>query len=123
MPLIKLRYHYGLYELEKIPRKAKKALIGLRMSSCKLKRLLKSVKVVETFPTMYERPNITPYLFCPYCGCTYYTQTGNMTSYPEHWEYFNCLRCKAKVVEIDNSPFIHILEYVKNGVLQDKYFK
>lgn len=110
--------HYG----DKLPRKVKKKMLGYRMSSCKLSRLLKSVKVLETYPTMFERPNIHPYTFCPSCGETGYIGTGNMASYPEHWEDFNCIRCHSKVATIDNSPFIHILERVVNGVVQHKYW-
>lgn len=108
---------------QKLPRKIKKGLLGYRMSSCKLNRLLKSVEVIETFPTMFERPNIYPHTFCPSCGETSYIGTGNMTEYPEHWEYFHCIRCYTKVACIDNSPFVHVLEYVVNGVVQYRYWQ
>jgi len=96
---------------EKLPRKAKKAFLGKRMKQSSLRRLLKSVNVMQPAQTMYESPVIFPYLFCPKCGCTESTGTGNMTSYPEHWEYFYCIRCHEKVAYIDNSPFIHALEF------------
>lgn len=121
---IKVTHHHfnALRWGDRIPRKAKKAILGLKISSCALNRLLKSVKVLETFKTMYETPNIYPYLFCHKCGHTGYYGTGNMTEYPEHWEDFNCFRCHAKVAYIDNSPFVHILEFAKDGVVNDKYF-
>ncbi len=59
---------------------------------------------------MYESVDVFPYLFCPNCGCTQYKSTGNMTTYPEHWENFYCLRCEYHVAVIDNSPFVHALE-------------
>lgn len=98
-------------EGDKIPRKAKKYLLGKRMPKCKLKLLLDSVVVHECSTNMYERPNITPHLFCPKCGCSQHVGTGNMTSYPEHYEHFHCMRCRYLVAYIDNSPYIHCLEY------------
>lgn len=100
---------------EKLPRKVKKAFLGLRMSKSKLKRLLKTVEIVSTASTMYEAPEIKPYTFCPHCGCTLMRGTGNKASYPEHWEYFYCSRCNKVVGYIDNSPFIHALECSDNG--------
>lgn len=96
----------------KIPRKQKKAILGLRMSSCALRRLIKTVKIGEPIVTMYERPNITPYMFCPNCGCDDEYGSGNKTTYPEHWEEFNCMRCHEVTAYIDNSPYIHKLEYL-----------
>lgn len=119
---IKIRYLRDFFAGYKVPRKIKKALLDRKLSSCALKRQLKKVKVVETFPTMYETPTIEPHLFCPHCGETGFTSNGNMTTYPEHWEIFKCLRCKSTVATIDNSPFIHALEYVKGGVLQHYEF-
>lgn len=99
---------------ERIPRKIKKTIIGKRMSNGKLKRLLKSVKIIQPAKTMYDVPEILPYSFCPKCGCKEYFGTGNKTAYPEHWESFHCLRCKSLVAYIDNSPFIHALECKDN---------
>ena len=101
--------------MEKLPRKLKKELLGKRMSSSKLNRLLKTVQVVSVAKTMYEVPDIKPYLFCPHCGCTMAQGTGNLTTYPEHWEYFHCLRCREVVGCIDNSPFIHALQCADNN--------
>jgi len=97
---------------EKNPRKIKKRILGRRLSKSKLKKLIMSVCVVKTFKSMYETPIIKPYLFCPKCGCKELVGTGNMAEYPEHWEYFKCLRCRYQVAEIDNSPFVHVLEYI-----------
>lgn len=95
-----------------IPRKSKKWLMGKKLSKAKLKRLIKTVCIVETFKTMYERPVISPYAFCPECGCFSYYGTGNMSSYPEHYELFNCMRCDSVVAYIDNSPFVHVLQEI-----------
>jgi len=102
--------HYG----EKLPRKVKKLLLGKRISQSKLNRLIKSVKVISHARTMYEVPVVEPYLFCPHCGCRGMRPTGNRVAYPEHWEDFHCERCREIVAYIDNSPFIHILEYKDN---------
>lgn len=101
----------ALYNGEKLPRKVKKHLLGKRISSSKLKFMLKDLALIEPSITMYERPIFNIPYFCPKCGCTKSRSTGNMTSYPEHWEYFYCVRCNFKVGVIDNSPFIHCFEY------------
>ena len=80
------------------------------MSQCQLNRLLKTVVVVKPSKRSYNYPVIEPYMFCPKCGCTKVRSTGNMVSYPEHWEEFYCLRCNKIVAAIDNSPFTHVLE-------------
>ena len=94
----------------KLPRKIKKWYYGKRYSRNQLSRLLATVEIVSGCGTMYERTVIKPYSFCPNCGCKHYYGTGNMTSYPEHWEEFHCVRCNFIVGYIDNSPFIHALE-------------
>lgn len=110
---MKLNHNKICYAVEngyKLPRKVKKAILGKRISKCKLKRLLKSVKIIETANTMYERTEIEPFAFCPNCGSRSAIASGNKVSYPEHWEDFNCIRCGYLVGEIDNSPFIHALQ-------------
>lgn len=100
-------YFYG----GRIPRKIKKQELGYRISSCKLRRMLKETKPLEPIVTMYERREFTPHgAFCPNCGEKKYVGCGNRASYPEHWEDFECVRCRKTVGYIDNSPFIHTLE-------------
>lgn len=111
---VKYKHFVALRYGDKIPRKQKKAILGIRMSCCALRRLIKSVKIGEPIVTMYERPNITPYLFCPNCGCGGEYGSGNKTSYPEHWEVFTCMRCHQATAYIDNSPYIHKLEYMND---------
>lgn len=94
-----------------IPRKLKKKILGTRMKRKKLRHLLKTLKLGEPIKTMYERIDSNHGLFCPKCGETGSRSTGNMTTYPEHWEYFYCLRCGFKVGYIDNSPFYHALQF------------
>lgn len=94
---------------DKLPRKAKKSLLGKRLSSSKLRRMIKGVTVGKQSETMYEA-EILPNAFCPNCGCTEMHGSGNMATYPEHWEIFKCDRCNSPVAYIDNSPFRHILE-------------
>lgn len=104
------RVFYALKEKEKVPRKFKKAFLGKKFSKNKLRKLLATVRIGTRTTTMYHASEIYPYQFCPKCGCLHYYGTGNKTSYPEHWEYFYCLRCNHTVAYIDNSPFIHALE-------------
>ncbi|MFA5014309.1 MAG: hypothetical protein WC549_02035 [Actinomycetota bacterium] len=102
--LMSLRYG------EHIPRKIKKAILGFRMNRSNLRNLLQSVRVIKPAETCFEKPIIFPFLFCPKCGCRSFYGTGNMTEYPEHYEYFYCMRCRNRVAVIDNSPFTHALE-------------
>ena len=99
-----------------IPRKIKKKMLGYRVSGCKLRCMLKETKVGEPIRTMYERVKFTPYgSFCPHCGERSYVGNGNRAEYPEHWEYFHCVRCRKTVGYIDNSPFVHALECRDNN--------
>ena len=87
------KVYLGILDREKLPRKIKKYILGRKLNKSKLRKLLSSVVVKESCKTMYERPVVEPYLFCPKCGCKDYIGTGNRTDYPEHWEYFHCIRC------------------------------
>jgi hypothetical protein len=92
-------------EYLKLPRKQKKVILGHTLPKYKLRaklNLIKSGKPITEF-------------FCPTCGCTSFSGTGNLTSYPEHWERFNCSRCETLVGYIDNSVFIHALECADNN--------
>lgn len=99
----------------KYPRKLKLAILGRKLSKTKIRKLLSTVKLGEPIQTMYDRRDIFPYPFCPKCGCRQCYGTGNKASYPEHWEYFYCLRCRNVVGYIDNSPFVHALECADNN--------
>lgn len=57
----------------------------------------------------YAEYNMEP--FCPKCGCLEHEGTGNMVSCPEHYEKFYCKNCEFKVGIIDNSRFVHCLEF------------
>jgi primosomal protein N' len=107
---LKQRYFSNLFNGKKVSRKFKKHILGKKISKSQLSRLLKTVTLGEPITTMFERRDIFPYAFCPKCGCSHYSGSGNMTSYPEHWEEFRCLRCSNLVGYIDNSRFIHALE-------------
>jgi len=73
--------------------------------------MLEEIIVLEPIKTMYERREIIPHgAFCPFCGEKQYVGSGNHSEYPDHLEYFYCLRCRRVVGYIDNSPFIHALE-------------
>lgn len=108
------RIYTALRDGGKVPRKAKKAILGKRMNKAKLNRLLDSVTIGEQAHTMYETADIKPYLFCPHCGCQQTRSSGNLTAHPEHWEYEYCLRCNKVVGYIDNSPYTHALECKDN---------
>ncbi len=109
------KLYCSIMDDEKLPRKLKKHILGKKLSKYKLNKLLKNVTIGEPASTMYETPKISPYPFCPKCGCREKKSTGNMTTYPEHWEHFLCIRCGFLVGVIDNSPFYHALEFKSNN--------
>lgn len=111
MKNVKYKHFRALQWHDRIPRKRKKAILGLKVSGCELRRKLKTVIQLTQITTMFERPEFNTGSFCPKCGCGAYYGTGNKTEYPEHWEYFYCLRCKNVVGVIDNSPFYHVLQF------------
>ena len=104
-------YYFG----GRIPRKIKKKQLGKKIRRKVLRHMLNTLTFGEPIRTMYERRETNHGLFCPHCGETGYVGTGNKTSYPEHWEYFKCIRCRKVVGYIDNSPFIHALECKENN--------
>ena len=86
-----------------------------KLSKSILQKMLKETIIWSPVKTMFERRSFKPYgAFCPNCGETKYISSWNRTSYPDHWEYFICIRCKKIVGYIDNSPFIHALECKHN---------
>jgi len=86
---------------DKLPRKKKKALLGKRLGKQNIgNRIENWIKGVDRID------------FCPKCGCPFMYSTGNMAEYPEVWENFYCLRCRAMVGAADNSPFQHVLEWI-----------
>lgn len=100
----------ALKDRERVPRKIKKYFLGKKLSKNKLRKLLATVKIGTVTRDMYHASEIYPYRFCPKCGCRHSYGSGNKTEYPEHWEYFYCLRCLNIVAYIDNSPYVHALE-------------
>jgi len=93
----------------KLSRKEKKWLLGKRLNNAKLRRLLRSIEIIETpYP---ESNMIKPYCFCPKCGCRETYETENMVEYPERYVIGYCLRCDYPVYCSDNSPFYHCLEF------------
>lgn len=95
----------------RIPRRVKKKVLGRKKRRRDLRKMLSETRLGEPIKTMFERRVIEPHgMFCPTCGESNYVGTGNRAEYPEHWEYFHCLRCRRVVGYIDNSPFVHALE-------------
>lgn len=82
-----------------LPRKIKKAILGKRIGRERLGRMIRAALGKRTD------------LFCPKCGCVVDYSTGNMAGYPEHWEKSYCARCGDLVGEIDNSEFMHVLDF------------
>lgn len=100
---------------EKLSRREKKALFGKRIGEGKLRKAFKALQITKYPRTLREEYEFTGVndLFCPNCGCISVRSTGNMTSHPEYWEYYYCLRCGMEVGTIDNSPFVHVLAEMK----------
>lgn len=101
---------------EKMPRKQKKAWLGYRMTSSKLRRLIKTVVVIPA-KNGHDSAEILPYEFCPKCGCTWVMFNPNRAGYPERWISGYCARCGNHVVESDNSPFYHTLEFDDHEIM------
>lgn len=112
---IKLKYLHRLYRGEKIPRKAKKAILGTRPTRKALKERI-SKTVIQTHINntySYQYPDDD---FCPYCGCEFHQGTGNLVSYPEQYVKYYCLRCGALVSYSDNGYVWHALMSFKEGL-------
>lgn len=100
-------FHYH----DKLPRKAKKMILGTRISGNKLRQMLAEVRVIPA--TSRNDTIVEPFGFCPSCGCDIVRYIDHGVAYPERWVSGYCGRCGKKVVESDNSPYIHILEEIK----------
>lgn len=98
----------------KMPRKMKKAVLGRRLTSSQLRRLIKTVVVIPA-NNGYDSAEVLPYHFCPKCGCRNVWMGDNKAGYPERWMSGYCLRCGNHVIESDNSPFYHALECADNN--------
>lgn len=92
----------------------KKALMGLRMTSSKLRRLIKTVVIIPS-TNAWDSREILPKEFCPKCGCDWVMFVDHGVEYPERWVSGYCARCGNHVVESDNSPFYHALECADNN--------
>lgn len=102
------------YELniKRLPRKLKKRVLGRKLNKSKIRKLLSNVQV---YHDVDGNSMISPFEFCPNCGCRHYYGTGNLEDYPSWYEFFYCYRCDKKVGIIDNSPFRHVLEFKEQG--------
>lgn len=110
---MKSKYYERIYNGEKIPRKAKKEILGLKMSKSKLKARIAKLEVkINTWENGYQVPYVEDE-FCPKCGCKLAFSTGNMAEYPEVYEKDYCLRCRTLVAMADNSATIHELVWIK----------
>ena len=92
------KYYERLLDRDKIPRKAKKAILGTKLNKAKIRKKFKKSKVE----------------FCPKCGCETITATKNMVGYPEVWRKYYCCRCGFLVGVEDNSPYISWKDFVSN---------
>lgn len=114
---IKPKYFKRIYSGEKVPRKIKKAILGLRLNKKELKKMIKNTNIVEYSPYnngyKYKYPDKH---FCPYCGCVFIDCTGNMAEYPEEYVISYCLRCGEKVSVSDNGYRWHAIMNFKEGL-------
>lgn len=100
---------------EKIPRKIKKELLGIKLNKNKLRRKINKLEVKVNVWSNGYRVHYVEDEFCPKCGCKEYSSTGEMASYPETWVQHHCLRCDNLVAEADNSAMVHSLVYIVEG--------
>lgn len=104
-----IKYLYAINDGIKVPRKAKKLILGRKLSKKELRERIKQVKRVGPHKTIYDGFGLNDN-FCPHCGCEEYIMTDNKADYPELWVIGYCARCGAIVFEADNSPYHHVLE-------------
>lgn len=97
--------------MDKLPRKLKKRVLGIKMKKVKLRALLK-ICYAKSGRTIYDPIEIYPYHFCPSCGCEATEFTGNMVPHPELYDIGSCLRCGREVMVADNSVYIHCFEEI-----------
>ena len=93
----------------KLPRKAKLRECGRRMRRKHLRSLLASTKVLERAHGIVDT-QVSPFYFCPQCGCQSVRWVNHHVEYPCRWEEGFCSRCGLMVWFSDNSPFRHVLE-------------
>lgn len=96
-------------------RKAKKIILGRKLSKKKIRQKIKHFKVIHHQKHIYESTIANESFFCPWCGCEATRSTGNMVDYPELWEKIYCLRCGQLVCEADNSTYQHVVECIVDG--------
>lgn len=107
------RNYNRLMNGEKIPRKAKKIILGKRMSKTQIKSKLRTMKITQKIKTIYDGFDLNNEPFCLECGCKVIRWSGNRADYPDLWDVGYCARCGHKVAEADNSPYYHeIYEYL-----------
>lgn len=99
---------YRFYQGEKVPRKIKKLLLGLRQNKSKLRKRLKNVKVLNK--GRCGDIELNDY-FCPKCGCECQDIVDHEVGYPEKWVDYYCMRCGNHVAFVDNSPYTHCLTF------------
>jgi ribosomal protein S27AE len=99
----------------KLPRKIKKVILGCKISRRELRHKLKTFKIYKLPKNIHESIEANQDLFCPRCGCEWARTTRNMAEYPDLFERLYCLRCGFLVMEADNSPYHHCLEFPENN--------
>lgn len=93
----------------KLPRKAKKFILGRKLNKKSLKKLLDSVEII--YHEDSSSNEVLPYPFCPKCSCAETRFIDHGVPYPEIWVDIFCARCNHLVCTSDNSPYYHCLEY------------
>ena len=101
---MKVRYYRRFHVGDKIPRKAKKQILGLLPTRKDLRARIERVKLDNNCGYLYPDDD-----FCPYCGCDYARSTRNMACYPEEWIQYYCHRCNKMVSYRDNGAVWHAL--------------
>lgn len=97
MVKVKYKHFNDIQYRNRFPRKIKKAILGLRISSSALNRKIKSF-------------DGTPWkVFCPKCGCGAEYMVDHGVQYPEIWRDWYCYRCHHNTATADNSAYHHVL--------------
>ena len=89
----------------RISRKAKKKILGVRISKNKLRLKIRQLKFDKD-----GEPNND---FCANCGCGISRQSEQMAQYPDCYIIWYCIRCGSQTGSMDNSRYVSELEKIE----------
>lgn len=109
---------YEDFNCSKIPRKAKKFLLGTKLTKNHINKRLKQTKGILHKDNDLE---IVGGEFCLKCGCSNSETIHHPVEYPEVWYDIVCLRCGWGIGGADNSKYeSNLEEFIKIEDCEDE---